>query len=156
MKNKIKTKTKIHFCFHFRFCFHFVFHFRFCFHFCFHSGFGFCFHFGFCFCFHFRFSFCFRFYLFIYLFIFLFLFLNFTMASLGHHTVLQKGVLTNFVKFTRKREIPAQIFCCEFCEISQNIFFKEPQERLLQHNHSFCLLSHDDLLHIFWLSIFSV
>ena len=135
----MKTKTKIHFCFHFRFCFHF------------------CFHFRFCFCFHFRFVFCFRFYLFIYLFIyFLFLFLIFTMASLGHHTVLQKGVLTNFAKFTRKKEIPAEMFYCEFCEISHNIFFKEPQERLLQHNHSFCLLSHDDLLHIFWLSIFSV
>ena len=46
-----------------------------------------------------------------------------------------------------KKEIPAQMFSCKFCEISDNIFFKEPFGRLLQHKHSFCLLSHHDLSH---------
>ena len=46
-----------------------------------------------------------------------------------------------------KKEIPAQMFSCEFSEISDNIFFKEPFGRLLQHKHSFCLLSHHDLSH---------
>ena len=41
-----------------------------------------------------------------------------------------------------KKEIPAQMFSCEFCEISHNIFFKERFGRLLQHKHSLCLLSH--------------
>ena len=43
-----------------------------------------------------------------------------------------------------KKEIPAQMFSCEFCEISHNIFFKEPFGRLLLHKHSFCLLSQHD------------
>ena len=38
------------------------------------------------------------------------------------------------------------MFSCEFCEISHNTFFKEPFGRLLLHKHSFCLLSHRDLL----------
>ena len=38
------------------------------------------------------------------------------------------------------------MFSCEFCEISHNTFFKEPFGRLLLHKHSFCLLSHHDLL----------
>ena len=44
-----------------------------------------------------------------------------------------------------KKEIPAQMFSCEFCEIFHNVFFKEPFERLLHHKHSFCLLSCHDL-----------
>ena len=47
----------------------------------------------------------------------------------------------NFIK----KEIPAQMFSCEFCEISQNTFSKEPIGRLLLHKHSFSLLSHHDL-----------
>ena len=50
----------------------------------------------------------------------------------------------NFQQNTKK-EIPAEMFSCEFCEISHNILFKEPFGRLLQHKHSFCLLSHHDL-----------
>ena len=59
----------------------------------------------------------------------------------------KKGVLTNSAKLTKntKKEILAQMFSCEFCKISQNIFFKEPFGRLLHHKHSFCLLSHHDL-----------
>ena len=45
----------------------------------------------------------------------------------------------------KKNEIPAQI-SCDFCEISPNTIFKQPFGRLLQHKHSFCLLSHHDLL----------
>ena len=44
-----------------------------------------------------------------------------------------------------KTEILAQMFSCESCEISHNIFFKEPFGRLLQHKHSFCLLPYHDL-----------
>ena len=43
------------------------------------------------------------------------------------------------------KEILAQILSCEFCEISHNIFFKEPFVLLLHHKHWFCLLSHHDL-----------
>ena len=43
-----------------------------------------------------------------------------------------------------KNEIPAQMFSCEFCKISHNIFFKEPFGRLLLHKHSLCLLSQHD------------
>ena len=35
---------------------------------------------------------------------------------------------------------------CEFFEISSNTILKEPFGRLLPHKHSFCLLSHHDLL----------
>ena len=50
---------------------------------------------------------------------------------------MKKGVLRNFTKFSFfnkvvglslnfiKRETLAQIFSCEFCEISENIFFTE-------------------------------
>ena len=38
------------------------------------------------------------------------------------------------------------MFSWEFCEISHNIFFKEPFKRLLLHKYSLCLLSHRDLL----------
>ena len=44
-----------------------------------------------------------------------------------------------------KKDIPAQIFSCEFCKISHNILFKELFGRLLLHKHSFCLLSLNDL-----------
>ena len=77
-----------------------------------------------------------------------------------------KEVFTNFAKFTRKhlrsrlvfneaadlqrtlpkKEIPAQIFSCEFCKISHNTFYKEPFRQLLPHKHSFCLLSHHEFL----------
>ena len=61
----------------------------------------------------------------------------------------KKGVLTNFAKFTRKhlhqglvfnetadiqsltlskKEIPTQMFSCEFCQISRNTIFKEPKK----------------------------
>ena len=45
-----------------------------------------------------------------------------------------------------KKEIPAQVLSCKFCEISHNIFFKEPFGQLLHHKHLFSLRSHDDLL----------
>ena len=47
---------------------------------------------------------------------------------------MKKGVLRNFRKFTGKhlcqsvfikKETLAQVFCCEFCEISRNTFFTE-------------------------------
>ena len=38
------------------------------------------------------------------------------------------------------------MFFCESSEISHNTFFKEPFGRLLLHKHSFCLLSHHELL----------
>ena len=69
------------------------------------------------------------------------------------------GVLEfNFMK----KEIPAQIFSCEFCEILHNIFFKEPFRRLLLHktrsvycpSTTFYFFKNDDT-HIFQLSIFS-
>ena len=44
-----------------------------------------------------------------------------------------------------QKEIPAQMFSCELCEISRNIFFKESFGRLLHHKHSFGLLSQHDL-----------
>ena len=45
-----------------------------------------------------------------------------------------------------KNEIPAQIFLCEFCETSNNTFFKEPFGRLLHHKHSFCVgIIHNDI-----------
>ena len=54
----------------------------------------------------------------------------------------------NFVaKFTRKhqKDIPLQMFSCEFCKISHNIFFKEPFGRLLLHKHSLCLFPYRGL-----------
>ena len=42
-----------------------------------------------------------------------------------------------------KNGIPGQMFSCEFCEISYNIFFKETFGRLLHHKH--CFLSYQDL-----------
>ena len=58
--------------------------------------------------------------------------------------MLQKKCSYKFPKNSQentKKEIPAQMFSCEFCEISHNIFFKERFGRLLQHKHSLCLLS---------------
>ena len=97
----------------------------------------------------------------------------------------EKDVLTNFAKFTKKhlrqslvfnetanlqslslslskKQIAAQIFSCELCEIFQNTFFKEPFGRLLPHKTrsvycpttTFCLFR-NDVTHIFRLSIFS-
>ena len=46
---------------------------------------------------------------------------------------VRKGVLRNFTEFTGKqtcnfikKETLAQVFSCEFCEISENTFFTEP------------------------------
>ena len=47
-----------------------------------------------------------------------------------------------------QKEIPVQMFSCEFCEIPHNIFFKERFRRLLRYKHSLCLLSHLDFLPI--------
>ena len=59
----------------------------------------------------------------------------------------KNGVLANFEKFTRKhqKDIPLQMFSCEFCKISHNTFFKEPLGRLLLHKHLLSLLSYHDL-----------
>ena len=59
----------------------------------------------------------------------------------------KNGVLANLAKFTRKhqKDIPLQMFSCEFCEISHNIFFKESFRRLLLHKHALCLFSYHDL-----------
>ena len=59
----------------------------------------------------------------------------------------KNGVLANFAKFTRKhqKDIPLQMFSCEFCEISHSTFFKEPFGRLLIYKHSLCLFSYHDL-----------
>ena len=60
----------------------------------------------------------------------------------------KKGVLANFAKFTRKhqKEIPLQMFSCEFSEISHNTIFKEPFGRLLLHKHSLCFPPYHDPL----------
>ena len=59
----------------------------------------------------------------------------------------KNGVVANFAKFTRKhqKDIPLQMFSCEFCEIFHNTFFKEPFGRLLLHKHSLCLFSYHAL-----------
>ena len=61
----------------------------------------------------------------------------------------KKDVLTNFAKPKIPKKTPKRRFRhrCEFSEISHKIFFKEPFGRLLRHKHSYCLLSHHDLLH---------
>ena len=46
----------------------------------------------------------------------------------------------------KKKEILAQMFYCEFSEISHKTFFKEPFGRLLLHKHSFRLFSQLDLV----------
>ena len=78
----------------------------------------------------------------------------------------EKGVPTNFPIFTRKhlllrrvfnklqiysltlliKKIPAQMFFCEFWEISHKTFFKEPFGRLLLQKHLFCLSSQHGLV----------
>ena len=45
-----------------------------------------------------------------------------------------------------KKDTTAQVFYCEFCEISFNSFFIEHFTQLLLHDHSFCLLSYHNLL----------
>ena len=59
----------------------------------------------------------------------------------------KNGVLANFAKFTRKhqKDVPLQMFSCEFCKIFHNIFFKEPFGQLLLHKHSLYLFSYHDL-----------
>ena len=49
-----------------------------------------------------------------------------------------RSAVPNFIK----KETLAQIFSCEFCEISHNIFFKEFFRWLLLHSHSFWLCHH--------------
>ena len=60
----------------------------------------------------------------------------------------KNGVLANFAKLSRKhqKDIPLQMFSCEFCEISHNTLFKEPFTGLLLHKHSLCLFSYCGLL----------
>ena len=60
-----------------------------------------------------------------------------------------------------KKEIPSQMFSCEFYQISSNILFKEPFERLSLDKHSFvhCRITtfrlfKNDVSHIFRLCIF--
>ena len=69
------------------------------------------------------------------------------MRSSRSELFCKNSVLANFAKFTRKhqKDIQLQMFSCEFCEISHNIFFKEPFGRLLLHKHSLCLFSYDKL-----------
>ena len=69
------------------------------------------------------------------------------MRSSRSELFCKNSVLANFAKFTRKhqKDIQLQMFSCDFCEISQNIFFKEPFGRLLLHKHSLCLFSYHDL-----------
>ena len=55
---------------------------------------------------------------------------------------LQIYRVNNFIK----KDIRAQIFSREFCQISRNTFSKDPFGWLLPHKHSFFLLSHHDLL----------
>ena len=62
-----------------------------------------------------------------------------------------------------QKEIPLQMFSCEFSEIFHNTFFKEPFGRLLLHKHSalFTFIQgtfafSKMMSYIFWLSIFSV
>ena len=61
-------------------------------------------------------------------------------------------VSQNSKKENTKKDILAQIFSCEFCEISHNISFKEPFRRMLLHKHSFFLLSHHNLSHSHFLA----
>ena len=86
------------------------------------------------------------------------------LKSVSPSLFCKKGALTNFAKFTRiyayarvlylmkpqsltlsKKEILAQMFSREFCEISHNPFLREPFGPLLLHKDSFCLLFHHDL-----------
>ena len=49
-----------------------------------------------------------------------------TYRSSGPEVFCKKGVLSDFAKFTGKTPVPeslTQVFSCEFCEISKNIFF---------------------------------
>ena len=46
-----------------------------------------------------------------------------------------RQILQNSQENTKK-EIPAQMFSCEFCEISQNIFFKDPLDGCFSINTS--------------------
>ena len=62
-----------------------------------------------------------------------------------------------------KKEIPAQMFSCKFCEIPQNIFFKEPLDGCFGINTRpvYCptmtfYLFKNNVTHIFWVRIFSV
>ena len=79
--------------------------------------------------------------------------------KLSSGVVLQKKYSYNFPKIHKKtpalkarflgsgrstefnfieKEIPAQVFSCEFCEISHNTLFKEPFGRLLLYKHPLC------------------
>ena len=58
-------------------------------------------------------------------------FVRYTVRSSHQRCSVRKGVLRNFAKFTGKacnfikKETLAQVFPCEFCEISKNTFFTE-------------------------------
>ena len=69
------------------------------------------------------------------------------MRSSRPELLCKNDVLANFAKFTRKdqKDIPLQMFSCEFWEISHNTFFKEPFGQLLLDKHSLCLFSSHDL-----------
>ena len=62
----------------------------------------------------------------------------------------KKDVLKNFAKFTRKHQkkrFQLRCFHVNSAKFLITSFFKEPFGRLLQHKHSFYLLSHHELLH---------
>ena len=50
------------------------------------------------------------------------------------------------VQLYQERDSGTDGFFCEFWEISQKTFLKEPFGRLLLHKHSFCSLSQQDLV----------
>ena len=117
----MKTKTKIDFYFHFRFCFHFHFRFCFCFHFRFCFRFCFCFHFRFCFCFHFHFCFCFRFCISFFFLGFLFKFYYGTSRPLYTWTELVRALLK-----TLSLVVFFSIFLTtNFCVLSNSLKFDD-------------------------------
>ena len=89
----------------------------------------------------------------------------FTTEAVERWCSAKKMFLQILVKFTRKHLHQSliflvQMFSCEFREISQNTFFKEPFGHLRLHKHSFCLtttfhLFENDVTRIFRQRIFS-
>ena len=82
-------------------------------------------------------------------------FLNKNIRSSHQRCFVKKGVLRNFVKFTGKhlsqslffnkvinkvikKETLAQVFSCEFCEISRNTFFTEHLRPTASETFSYC------------------
>ena len=68
--------------------------------------------------------------------------------------ILQNSPENTYAKFSFlmklsslfKKEIPAQLFSCEFCKVCHNTFFNKLFRWLLLHKHSLCVLSHHDIL----------